>query len=62
MLAGSGRVKLNNELVDLMELDAVRVAAGTTRQFEAGPNGLDLLIFGAHVEGDVEQVSGFWAG
>jgi mannose-6-phosphate isomerase-like protein (cupin superfamily) len=62
VLAGSGRVKLNNELVDLMELDAVRVAAGTTRQFEAGPNGLDQLIFGAHVEGDVEQVSGFWAG
>ncbi len=60
VLAGSGRVKLNDELVDLIELDAVRVAPGIARQFEAGPNGLDLLIFGAHVDGDVEQVSGFW--
>ena len=60
VLAGSGRVKLDNELVDLIKLDAVRVAPGTTRQFEAGADGLDLLIFGPHVEGDVEQVSDFW--
>jgi mannose-6-phosphate isomerase-like protein (cupin superfamily) len=60
VLAGSGRVKLDNELVDLIELDAVRVAPGATRQLEAGPNGLELLIFGSHVEGDSEQVSDFW--
>jgi hypothetical protein len=59
-LTGSGRVKLDSELEDLIELDAVRVAAGTTRQFEAGPDGLELLIFGSHVEGDVEQASDFW--
>jgi hypothetical protein len=47
-------------LVDLTELHAVRVGPGTTRQFEAGPNGLELLIFGAHIEGDVDQVSDFW--
>jgi len=62
VLTGSGRVKLDNELVDLIELDAVRVAPGTTRQFQAGRNGLELLIFGSHVEGDVEQVSDFWTG
>jgi mannose-6-phosphate isomerase-like protein (cupin superfamily) len=60
VLAGSGRVKLDDELVDLIELDAVRVAPGTTRQFEAGADGLGLLIFGPHVEGDVEQFSDFW--
>jgi mannose-6-phosphate isomerase-like protein (cupin superfamily) len=60
VLAGSGRVKLDDELVDLSELDAVRVAPGTTRMFEAGPNGLEMLIFGVHVDGDVEQVSDFW--
>jgi mannose-6-phosphate isomerase-like protein (cupin superfamily) len=62
VLAGSGRVNLDNELVDLIELDAVRVAAGTTRQFEASRDGLELLIFDNHVEGDVEQVPDFWAG
>jgi mannose-6-phosphate isomerase-like protein (cupin superfamily) len=60
VLGGSGRVNLDDELVDLTELDAVRVGPGTTRQFEAGPSGLELLIFGAHVEGDVDQVSDFW--
>jgi mannose-6-phosphate isomerase-like protein (cupin superfamily) len=60
VLSGSGRVKLDEEVVELAELDAVRIGPGTTRQFEAGPNGLEVLIFGPHVEGDVEQVSDFW--
>lgn len=61
VFAGSGRVKLDDELVDLIELDAVRVGPGTARQFEAGADGLELLIFGSHVEDDVEQVPDFWA-
>src|SRR5947209_12416678 len=60
VLAGSGRVKLDDQFVDLNALDAVRVGPGTTRQLEAGPDGLEVLIAGAHVEGDVEQVADFW--
>ena len=60
VLSGSGRVKLDDEFVDLNGLDAVRVGPGTTRQLEAGPDGLEVLIFGCHVEGDVEQVPDFW--
>jgi mannose-6-phosphate isomerase-like protein (cupin superfamily) len=60
VLAGSGRAKLDDELVDLRELDAVRVGPGTTRMFEAGPEGLEVLIFGPHVDGDVETVPDFW--
>jgi mannose-6-phosphate isomerase-like protein (cupin superfamily) len=60
VLAGSGRVKLDDEVVDLIEMDAVRVGPGTARQFEAGPDGLEVLILGSHVEGDVEQVPEFW--
>src|SRR5947209_18638969 len=60
VLGGSGRVKLDDEIVDLNGLDAVRVGPGTPRQLEAGPDGLEVLIFGAHVEGDVEQVADFW--
>jgi mannose-6-phosphate isomerase-like protein (cupin superfamily) len=62
VLAGSGRVKLDDEIVDLTELDAVRVGPGTTRQLKAGPAGLEVLIVGAHVEGDVEQIPDFWTG
>ncbi len=60
VLAGSGRVKLDDEVVELAQLDAVRVGAGTTRRFEAGPDGLEVLVFGARVEGDGELVAGFW--
>jgi mannose-6-phosphate isomerase-like protein (cupin superfamily) len=60
VLSGSGRVKLDEELVELAALDAVRVSPGVTRSFEAGPDGLQVLIFGPHVEGDGEMVPDFW--
>ena len=60
VLAGEGRVKLDDDLVDLAPLDAVRVSPGTARSFEAGPDGLQVLIFGPHLEGDGEMVDGFW--
>lgn len=60
VLAGSGRVKLDEDFVELVPLDAVRVSPGVTRSFEAGSDGLEVLIFGPRVEGDVEMVDGFW--
>jgi mannose-6-phosphate isomerase-like protein (cupin superfamily) len=60
VLSGSGRVKLDDDLVELAPLDAVRVSPGVTRSFEAGPDGLDVLIFGPHVGGDAETVDDFW--
>jgi mannose-6-phosphate isomerase-like protein (cupin superfamily) len=61
VLGGSGRVKLDDELVELAPLDAVRVSPGVTRSFEAGDDGLEVLVFGPHVEGDGEMVSDFWS-
>jgi mannose-6-phosphate isomerase-like protein (cupin superfamily) len=61
VLGGSGRVKLDDELLDLGHLDVVRVSPGVTRAFEAGPDGLEVLIVGPHVTGDGEVVSDFWA-
>jgi mannose-6-phosphate isomerase-like protein (cupin superfamily)/GNAT superfamily N-acetyltransferase len=61
VLAGGGRVKLDDELVELAPLDAVRVSPGVTRSFEAGPDGLEVLIFGPHVESDGEIVKDFWS-
>jgi len=61
VLGGSGRVKLDDELVDLSPLDAVRVAPGTARSFEAGDDGLEVLICGPRVEGDGEMVEDFWS-
>lgn len=62
VLSGGGRVSLGEEVVEIRPWDAVRVAPDTTRAFEAGPDGLELLAFGAHtVSTDVETVQGFWA-
>jgi mannose-6-phosphate isomerase-like protein (cupin superfamily) len=61
VIDGSGRVKLDDTLIDLEPLDAVRVGPGVTRAFEAGPDGLRVLIFGPRVEGDSELVQDFWA-
>jgi mannose-6-phosphate isomerase-like protein (cupin superfamily) len=61
VLAGSGRVKLDDRVEELQALDAIRVAPAVTRAFEAGPEGLDLLVFGPHHPGDGEMIrEGFW--
>jgi mannose-6-phosphate isomerase-like protein (cupin superfamily) len=60
VLAGSGRMKLDDEIIDVAELDAIRVSPGVTRMFEAGSNGLDLLAFGPRHEGDGELIEEWW--
>jgi mannose-6-phosphate isomerase-like protein (cupin superfamily) len=60
VLGGSGKVKLDEEMVELEPLDAVRVSPGVARSFEAGDDGLEVLVFGPHVEGDGEMVQDFW--
>jgi mannose-6-phosphate isomerase-like protein (cupin superfamily) len=60
VLSGSGRVKLGNEIVELAPLDAVRVAPGVMRAFEADDRGLLWLAFGQRHDGDGELVQGWW--
>ena len=60
VLGGSGRVKLDDELLDVGPLDCIRVAPSTARAFEAGPDGLQFLAFGAHHPGDGEPVQDPW--
>jgi mannose-6-phosphate isomerase-like protein (cupin superfamily) len=60
VIEGSGRVKLDEEMVDLETRDAVRVSPGVARCFEAGSEGLTVLIFGPRVESDGETVEDFW--
>lgn len=60
VLAGSGRVKLDDEIVEIEALDALRVAPGVTRAFEAGSEGLELLAVGARHDGDGELIQDWW--
>ena len=61
VMTGWGRVKLDEDVVELTQLDAVRVAPGVMRQFEAGHEGLEMVAFGPRHEGDGEVVPGWWA-
>jgi quercetin dioxygenase-like cupin family protein len=47
VLRGSGRVLLDGEAHDVKALDAIRVDASVVRAFESGPDGLDVVAFGA---------------
>ncbi|HEX4110406.1 MAG TPA: hypothetical protein VHX88_19920 [Solirubrobacteraceae bacterium] len=60
VLSGGGRVRMDEEIVELRPLDALRIAPAVTRAFEAGPDGMELLVFGAHHEGDGALVPDFW--
>jgi mannose-6-phosphate isomerase-like protein (cupin superfamily) len=67
LLSGSARAKLGDEVVELGPLDALRVPPETMRGIEAGPDGAELLAYGAPSSGgsaaaDVEMVPGWWAG
>jgi mannose-6-phosphate isomerase-like protein (cupin superfamily) len=52
VVRGGGRMKLDDEVVELREWDAVRVPPGTWRGYEAGPEGLEILVIGAPNLGD----------
>ena len=52
-----GRIKVDDDAFALQPLDAVRVAPGSAREFEAGSAGLEVLAFGSHIPGDGEMVS-----
>jgi uncharacterized cupin superfamily protein len=61
IVGGSGRVKIDDEIHELRAWDAVRVAPGTARGFEAGPDGLELIAIGFGEGGDAEMLENFWA-
>ena len=46
VVRGSGRMKVDDTILELREWDAVRVPPGTWRGYEAGPEGLELLVIG----------------
>jgi mannose-6-phosphate isomerase-like protein (cupin superfamily) len=62
VVAGSGRAKLDDEVIDLGHWDALRVAPSVIRSFEAGQDGMDLICIGGRrpAGGDNEGFPDFW--
>ena len=60
VLKGSGRVKLDDEIIELKQWDALRVPGAVMRALEAGPEGLEVMAVGAPPANDTEMVQGWW--
>ncbi len=62
VVAGSGRAKLDDEVIELSEWDVLRVSPEVVRSFEGGPEGLALIAVGNDRPegGDGEMVQEFW--
>jgi mannose-6-phosphate isomerase-like protein (cupin superfamily) len=62
VVGGSGRMRLDDEIVELSKWDVVRVAPGVARAFEGGPDGLELIAIGNDRPegGDGEMIEDFW--
>ena len=62
VVAGTARIKLEDEIVDLNTWDAVRLAPEVRRGLEAGPDGAEILAIGAPktAPGDAKMLEDFW--
>ena len=60
ILAGGGRMKVDDDTFEVGEGDVVRVEPSAARAFEAGPDGLEYLVFSTRHENDAEIVKEFW--
>lgn len=62
VVGGSGRVRLDDQTVDLRAWDVLRVAPHVVRSFEGGSDGLELVAIGSDRPegGDGEMIQDFW--
>ena len=64
LVSGTARLKLDDEVVEIEQWDAIRIPPETMRCIEAGPDGCELIAFGApHVgppPGDVTGMQPDW--
>jgi len=62
LVSGSARIKIEDEVRDLKQWDAVRVHHDTVRGFEAGADGAEFIVVGAPNTGpgDAEVIQGWW--
>ncbi len=64
VVAGFGRAKLDEEVIEVRPWDVLRVGPTVVRSFEAGPEGLEVICIGGRrpADGDTERFPDFWDG
>jgi mannose-6-phosphate isomerase-like protein (cupin superfamily) len=63
IVSGSARIKVEDEVVDLKQWDAIRVHKDTRRALEGGPEGAEIIAVGAPSTGpgDADMEHGWWS-
>jgi mannose-6-phosphate isomerase-like protein (cupin superfamily) len=62
VVRGSGRVKVDDDVVELAQWDAIRFDKDTMRDMEAGPDGMEYVAFGAGDDpSEAEMAPDWWS-
>lgn len=61
IVRGSGQIRVEDEIVEVAQWDAIRFDKDTMRAVEAGPAGIEYVAFGAGTDAqEVEMAADFW--
>ena len=60
VVSGSGRFKLDDDIIAVAEGEVVYCPPQVIREWEAGDDGLEVVAFGGHAEGDANMFTGWW--
>jgi quercetin dioxygenase-like cupin family protein len=58
--SGSGRFKVDDDIVEVSEGGLVFCPPAAVREWEAGEDGLEIVAFGAHAEDDGNMFPDWW--
>jgi uncharacterized cupin superfamily protein len=63
LVSGSARIKIDDEIRDMKQWDAVRLHRDTMRSFEAGDDGAEFIAIGAPNTGpgDANMIQDWWS-
>jgi mannose-6-phosphate isomerase-like protein (cupin superfamily) len=63
LVNGSARIRIDDEMRDMKQWDAVRLHRDTVRALEAGDEGAELIAIGAPNTGpgDADLIQGWWS-
>jgi mannose-6-phosphate isomerase-like protein (cupin superfamily) len=60
VVAGSGRFKADDEIFEVALHDVIYVPPRTMREYEAGPDGLEVVAFGPNTRGEQSELERDW--
>jgi mannose-6-phosphate isomerase-like protein (cupin superfamily) len=62
LVSGGARLKVDDEILELEPWDAVRIHKDTMRNLEGGPEGAEIILFGAPNagSGDAQMTPDWW--